>query len=220
MTLSTINILTSDDLVMENAFAEIPHADAWDADTWGADDLANTTGGHAPAPRDPLSAERPRRAARSAPAETTSLAQFCEFVDYYTRHTTNPLATSVVCEQQAETLRLTAQDVTPETIQMLIDTLLDVIDHLEKKWLDEQIQREDLEQVHRLQVGQTQTNVFARNQKTPQKQQQTGVWHLCRAGARWIWNQIVRGQSVSQPIPSSQRQLVSHKSVSQREVVA
>jgi len=127
----------------------------------------------------------------TSPGET-SIAQFCEFVNYYTQHSTDPLATAAVCEQQAETLQITEHDVTPETIQMLIDAMLDAIEHLEKKWLDEQIQREDVEQTHRKQLIQTPTNVLARNQK------KTWVRRLCRTGARWLWQRLVG----SKPVPS------------------
>ena len=125
-------------------------------------------------------------------ADETSIAQFCEFVDYYTRHSNDPLSTAAVCEQQAETLQITEYDVTPETIHLLIDTLLDAIEHLEKKWLDEQIQREDVEQTHHRQLVQPQTNVLARNQK------KTWARHFCRTGTRWIWQRLVR----SKPVPT------------------
>ena len=138
----------------------------------------------------------------TSPGET-SIAQFCEFVNYYTCHSTDPLATAAVCEQQAETLQIAEHDVTPETIHLLIDTMLDAIEHLEKKWLDEQIQREDVEQTHRKQLIQTPTNVLARNQK------KTWVRHLCRTGARWFWQQLVRSKSIHHRNPLPRREVVT-----------
>jgi hypothetical protein len=75
--------------------------------------------------------------------EEISLVQFCEFIEYYTRHSTDPMCTTLVCEKQAEVVRIMPQDVSRESIQMLIDTMLNAMDHLEKRWLDEQLQREE-----------------------------------------------------------------------------
>lgn len=77
----------------------------------------------------------------------TSIVHFCEFVDYYTQQSTNPLFTALTCEHQADAIQITDQDLTPETIRLLIDTMLSAIEHLEKKWLDEQIQREEVQAV-------------------------------------------------------------------------
>ena len=76
-------------------------------------------------------------------SDETSIGHFCHFVDFYTRHTVDPMCTALTCEKQAEVIRITQQDLSPETIRLLIETMLTAIDHLEKKWLDEQIQRED-----------------------------------------------------------------------------
>ena len=79
------------------------------------------------------------------PAEN-SLFHFCQFVDDYTRYAIDPMSTAAVCEHHAAGIRITRQDVSPETIPLLIETLLNVIDHLEKKWLDEQLRHEELVQ--------------------------------------------------------------------------
>ena len=73
----------------------------------------------------------------------SSVAHFCQFIAYYTQQSTNPMHTALACEKQAEAVQITDQDLTPETIRLLLDTMLNAIDHLEKKWLDEQIQREE-----------------------------------------------------------------------------
>jgi hypothetical protein len=96
----------------------------------------------------------PNVAAENAPLPAeSSLAHFCAFVDFYTRKSTDPVNTALVCEEQAEELRLDPQELTPETVQMLVDTLLNAIDHLGKKWLDEQIKLEDRQQRHRQDVA-------------------------------------------------------------------
>ena len=86
-------------------------------------------------------------------APETSLAHFCAFVDFYTRQCNDPLSTSLTCEKQAEAVEILPQDLHPETIRMLLDTMLEAIDHLEKKWLDEQIQHDDRKRRHREDVA-------------------------------------------------------------------
>lgn len=83
----------------------------------------------------------------------TTLAHFCAFIDFYTRKAADPLNTSLACEKQAEAVEITDQDVTPENLRLLMDTLLEAIDHLEKKWLDEQIKHEDRQRKHREDVA-------------------------------------------------------------------
>jgi hypothetical protein len=50
-------------------------------------------------------------------------------------------------------VELGGEDVTPESLRMLMDTVLDAIDHLEKKWLDEQIRHEERQRKHREDVA-------------------------------------------------------------------
>jgi hypothetical protein len=63
---------------------------------------------------------------------TPSIAQFCDLVDACLRANRDPRATVERCEQQAETLRVTPEDATPENLQLLIDTLLNTIDQLDR----------------------------------------------------------------------------------------
>ena len=131
--------------------------------------------------------------------EEATVAHFCEFVDFYTRHARNPMCTALTCEQQAETIQITDQDLCPETIQMLIETMLTAIDHLEKKWLDEQIHWEESEQRHHRDL----THLHAKNLERSRKQERHGIMHLFSQGVRWLWQHVLR-----------------HKPVPQREVVA
>ena len=78
-------------------------------------------------------------------SEGKSLSQFCQFVEYYTRHSTEALCTDAIWAK-AEEVQITPHDVSPETIYLLIETMLVAIEHLEKKWLDKQIQFEDPKQ--------------------------------------------------------------------------
>ncbi len=71
-----------------------------------------------------------------------SLVQFCRFVETYTRLTSDPLTTAAVCEDQAEAVRITRDDLTPETIDMLLETLLNVITELERRWYEERLCRQ------------------------------------------------------------------------------
>jgi len=142
--------------------------------------------------------------------EETTLAHFCEFVDYYTAQSTDPLLTTAACEQQAKTLQLTPHDATPESLWMLIETMLLAIDHLEKKWLDEQIRWEESEQRQCRDLSHQHANVVKRNQA--QRQDSHGIRHLFSQGARWVWQRFgwgrhVRSKPVPQPHPS-QREVV------------
>lgn len=128
-------------------------------------------------------------------SEETSLAHFCKFVDYYTLQSSDPLYTAAACEQQAKTIRLTPHDVSQENMQMLIDTLLLAIDHLEKKWLDEQIQREESEQRHRRDLARL--HVKGLEGKYPQTQKKNWITLLFQ-GARWVWQRLGRGRSIPQ----------------------
>ena len=120
--------------------------------------------------------------------EETTVAHFCEFVDFYTRHARNPLCTALTCEQQAEAIRISDQDLCPETIQMLIETMLTAIDHLEKKWLDEQIHWEEEQQRQHRNL----THLHAKTLKRDRKQKRHGMLHLFSQGVRWVWQRVLR----------------------------
>jgi len=115
--------------------------------------------------------------------DANSLSHFCQFVDYYTRHSTDPLYTAAVCEKQAKEVRITQQDVSQESLFMLIETVVMVINHLEKKWLDEQMQREDLEQRRCKDLG--------------REKRQNWLKHLSRTWTRRIWNRFVQSRHVN-----------------------
>jgi hypothetical protein len=132
----------------------------------------------------------------TAVLEETTIAHFCEFVDFYTRHARNPMCMALACEQQAEAIRITDQDLCPETIQLLIETMLTAIDHLEKKWLDEQIRWEDSEQPQRRNQTHQPSRVLKRNHK--RKQKPHGITHLFSQGIRWVWGRFRRGRPVPQ----------------------
>jgi hypothetical protein len=56
-----------------------------------------------------------------------SLRQFCNFVEYCSQEVDDPEAVAEMCEAHAETVRLTAQDVTMESIDMLLNTMLNTL---------------------------------------------------------------------------------------------
>lgn len=122
--------------------------------------------------------------------DKTSLVQFCEFVNYYARHSTNPLATSAVCAQQAETLRITAADATPETIRLLVDTMLNAIDQLEKKWLDEQIRCEEFQQAARRNPPRMPVPHSKRPQPLAPPQPPRLAQAIYQTGSRWLRKQF------------------------------
>ncbi len=112
-------------------------------------------------------------------SDDASIGHFCDFVDFYTRHTSNPMCTALTCEKQAEAIRITQGDLSPETIKLLLDTMLTAIDHLEKKWLDEQIQRE--EQV-RYQSNPAQIAAPLRERQSGR----SGIMRLWQSGRFWL----------------------------------
>ncbi|PIE32549.1 hypothetical protein CSA56_15210 [candidate division KSB3 bacterium] len=66
----------------------------------------------------------------------TSVSEFCSFVNERVRDAEDPLSTAVVCEYQAEAVRLTRYDVNPETLNLLLDTLLNTLEYMGKQWHD------------------------------------------------------------------------------------
>ena len=82
-----------------------------------------------------------RRAADVEPY-SNSLSHFCQFIEYYSQQSEDPLSIVAVCENQAEAVRITRQDVNMETIDMLLDTMLSVINHMGDKWTEAQEQQQ------------------------------------------------------------------------------
>jgi hypothetical protein len=151
-------------------------------------------------------------------SDETSIGHFCDFVDFYTRHATNPLCTALTCEKQAEVIRITQQDLCPETIRLLIETMLTAIDHLEKKWLDEQIQRED--HVHqedvRSQYRSNSTQIPAKlGERQPGKY---GIKRLWQTGKLWFKTWFTSQNKRASRSRSVQRRHITKGHITQREV--
>lgn len=66
-----------------------------------------------------------------------SLAEFCRTIVQYTEHIQDPAETVKFCERQGEALRIRSQDVNAANMNLLLDTLLDVIATLENKRQEE-----------------------------------------------------------------------------------
>lgn len=66
-----------------------------------------------------------------------SVEHFCKYIDHYIRLVMDPKFVGVVCENQAEAVRITKKDINGETIDLLLETLLSVINHMGEKWLKE-----------------------------------------------------------------------------------
>jgi hypothetical protein len=142
-------------------------------------------------------------------APESSISHFCAFVDFYTRKSTDPVNTALVCEEQAEVMRLEPQDLTQENVQLLLDTMLNAIDHLGKKWLDEQIQHDARKQQHRLDVARLHQQLVAQ-QSEPRKSSQS----FYQKGLRWLQHHLVRDS-----VPKRKR-LSRKKPVHRKEAVA
>ncbi len=133
------------------------------------------------------------RGMRNMPVDESSLAHFCAFIDFYTRKTADPMSTALACEKHAEALDITPQDATPENMHLLVDTMLEVIDHLEKKWLDEQIRHEERMQKHREDVARLSRQI---QDLQPQPSKRTQMY---QRGMHWFQNLFFRKKSSSGP---------------------
>lgn len=122
--------------------------------------------------------------------DETSLRHFCTFIDFYTRQCHDPFSTSLTCAKQAEALQITPEDLTPESMRQVVATMLAVVDHLEKKWLDEQIRHEERMQRHRQDVArlsqQLRTIQHAPPVKTPVFQRGLAWIHQMLGGRKKI----------------------------------
>jgi hypothetical protein len=122
--------------------------------------------------------------------DETSLTHFCTFIDFYTRQCHDPFSTSLTCTKQAEALQITPEDLTPETVRQVVATMLAVVDHLEKKWLDEQIRHEERMQRHREDVARLSRQLHAIQQtsvvKTPVFQRGIAWLHQVLGGHKKI----------------------------------
>ena len=65
-----------------------------------------------------------RQQAASMQSTHTSVADFCRFVEQYSQQTANPHVLADLCEAQAEALRITRQDASVDTVDLLLNTML------------------------------------------------------------------------------------------------
>lgn len=151
-------------------------------------------------------------------SDETSIGHFCHFVDFYTRHTVDPMCTALTCEKQAEAIRITQQDLSPETIRLLIETMLTAIDHLEKKWLDEQIQRE--EQIYLEDVNyQYRSNSIQIPAKHGNRQPgKYGIKYLWQTGRRWFKAWFTSQHKGASRNRSGRKRHITKGHIAQREV--
>ncbi len=54
----------------------------------------------------------------------TSVSDFCRLVEQYSQQTANPHILADLCETQAEALRITRQDASVDTVDLLLNTML------------------------------------------------------------------------------------------------
>lgn len=72
-------------------------------------------------------------------AYSRSLRQFCNFVEYCSQEVQDAEKIAEMCEAHAETVRLTTQDVTIESIDLLLNTMLNTLYNMseakeQKRW--------------------------------------------------------------------------------------
>jgi hypothetical protein len=75
-------------------------------------------------------------------------------------------------------------------MQLLIDTMLNAIDHLGKKWLDEQIQHETRKQQHRQDVAHLHQQLIGLQHELQARPQP-----LLQKGLHWLRKHLVRHTS-------------------------
>jgi hypothetical protein len=167
--------------------------------------LTNTTS-TTEATRLPQTAAVSQRLVTPDAFDETSLAHFCTFIDFYTRSCHDPFSTSLTCAKQAETVQITPEDLTPETVQQVLTTMLSVVDHLEKKWLDEQIRHEERMQRHREDVARLSQQLRLIQPQSPVKTP------LLRRGIAWLhqvvgWPKVTLARHPSRKIGLKRRQV-------------
>jgi hypothetical protein len=70
---------------------------------------------------------------------SSSLEDFCRFLDVYGQQVNSPQAIVALWESQAEALRISRDDASVEAIDLLLDTMLSTLQHLaevqeQKRW--------------------------------------------------------------------------------------
>jgi hypothetical protein len=80
-----------------------------------------------------------RIAEKSLQPFSPSLEGFCYFVDYCTQQTTDPQTVAALWESQVEAVRINQEDINAETIDLLLNTMLNTLDHMaevqeQKRW--------------------------------------------------------------------------------------
>lgn len=78
--------------------------------------------------------------------DNPSVLYFCQFINQFLQDSDDPLKTVLMCEAQAEAVRLRRQDVNFETIDLLLDTVLNVLHYMGTKWTETEQRR----RTHRL----------------------------------------------------------------------
>ncbi|PIE35324.1 hypothetical protein CSA56_04680 [candidate division KSB3 bacterium] len=68
-----------------------------------------------------------------------SVSQFCHFIEYYSQYAKDPRTVAMLCEEQAEAVRISKQDVSVETIDLLLNTMLNTLYNMsevqeKKRW--------------------------------------------------------------------------------------
>ncbi len=81
----------------------------------------------------------PLTAEHSFQPYSRSVSQFCQFIEYYSQYANDPRTVALLCEEQAEAVRISKQDVNMETIDLLLNTMLNTLSNLsevqeQKRW--------------------------------------------------------------------------------------
>lgn len=71
------------------------------------------------------------KSARGLEPFSPSVQDFCHFIEYCSQQQSiDPQHLAQLCEQQAEAVRIGTDDISPETVDLLLNTMLNILTHL------------------------------------------------------------------------------------------
>ena len=72
-----------------------------------------------------------RKSTRDLEPFSPSVQDFCHFIEYCSRQqSVDPQHLALLCEEQAEAVRIGPKDISPETVDLLLNTMLNILTHL------------------------------------------------------------------------------------------
>lgn len=74
---------------------------------------------------------RQQKKARGLEPFSPSVQDFCQFIEYCSQQQSiDPQHLALLCEEQAEAVRIGPNDISSETVDLLLNTMLNILTHL------------------------------------------------------------------------------------------